>query len=68
MTINLFTAYFRRDNHSNGQSSFVIPDDGAYPQYVVWEENIYQLWDTNERAREVIYEYFGPAQHETPDS
>lgn len=60
MSIELFTAYFRRDNHANGQSSVVVSEDGRYPQYVVWEEGIYQLWDMNVEAREGIYEYYGP--------
>lgn len=55
----LFTAYYKRNNHNNGSSSLVIPDDGYYPQNLMWEGGIYQLEDANYEAGEAHYEYFG---------
>lgn len=59
MIENTFTAYFRRNNHANGETTMSMPSDGKLPEAVMWEGSIYQLWDANIEAGEGYYEYFG---------
>jgi hypothetical protein len=51
-----FTAYFRRDNFSTGNTA-VLLEGNSYPQRLAWEGGVYQLDFANDTAPEAHYEY-----------